>query len=89
MANITINIPDDKINAVVDAFATQYKYSPKVEDDNNQMVDNPVSKAQFARNILKSFVKQVYIAAQVAEVEATKQAAIATATTEVDGVDVT
>ena len=81
MATFTITIPDDKVAAVIDAFASQYHYTTKIEDANGAMIDNPTSKAQFAKNVVNSFIKQVYIGAQIKALDATKQTTIATAET--------
>jgi len=90
MASFTITIPDGKVQAVIDAFAKQYNYQETIPDPNdpNKQIPNPVNKGQFAKNILLSFIKEVYIAAQVKDLEVTRQATIATAKANVDDVTV-
>ena len=90
MASFTITVPDGKVQAVIDAFAKQYNYQETIPhpNDPNEQIPNPVSKGQFAKNILLSFVKEVYIVAQVKDLEATRQATITTAKAAVDDVTV-
>ena len=90
MANFTIVIPDDKVAAVVQAFATQYGYQENIDDPANPgtQIPNPINKAAFAKNIIRSFVREVYIGAQVKEIEATRQATIDTASADLDTVTV-
>jgi hypothetical protein len=51
MAQIIINIPDDKLTEVRDALCEAYNYS----------TDSGLTKAQFAKKIVADFVKQIYI----------------------------
>jgi len=88
MANITITIPDAKLNAIVEAFATQYNYQDQITEDGMNYIPNPVSKAQFARNVINSFIKEVYVAAQVKELDATRVQTINTATAAVSDITV-
>ncbi len=85
---ITINIPDDKKDAVVDAFAIQYKYPKKTQDEDGNEIINPVSKGQFALNIINSFIKEVYVASKISPLEDQRKTIIETATTEIEGVTV-
>ena len=87
MATFTINIPNDKITALLDAFAMQYNYQEQIETETGEMVPNPVSKAQFAKNIVTSFIKEVYIAGQVKSLEEQRIAAINTAKTDIATVE--
>jgi len=69
MANITINIPDDKLPWVVDGFAKRFNYQEQVpnpdfdpeqpEDPvtNPLMIDNPEGKAAFAKKMLIHMIK--------------------------------
>ena len=89
MAQFTIVVPDDKVNGLVNAFAKQYSYQDKISDpETGELIDNPMSKASFAKNIIKQFVKEVYVAAQVKELEATRVATVQQANTDIAGVDV-
>lgn len=84
----TITIPDDKVSAVVNAFATQYRYQVNIDDGEGGTIPNPVSKAQFAKNIIRSFVREVYVGAQIKAIEATRLQIIEDANTATDGISV-
>ena len=74
MADITISIPTPLVSRVVDAFAGQYGYKttiPNPQNPNAPEIPNPVSKSQFATNVVKSFVKEV-VKAYEANTEAEK-----------------
>jgi hypothetical protein len=86
--DITITIPDDKVTAVVDAFATQYKYQEMIFDDQGVETPNPISKASFARGVIRQFIKDVYIAGVASDIDSTRVDALATAETDIDGVSV-
>ncbi len=88
MTQITIEIPEDKIQAVIDAFASNYNYPEQIKDENGVMIPNPTTKAQFARNIIKSFIKEVYVANQVKSIDEQKKVAINTANQEIDVINV-
>ena len=90
MVDFTITIPNDKVDSVVDAFAVQYKYQDTITAPENagEQIANPISKVLFAKNILKTFVKEVYVAAQVKELEVNRKAIIESATADVSGVEV-
>ena len=70
-ASITITIPDGKANAIIDAFATQYNYQDEIGDEDGNMIPNPQTKKQFALEVIKSFVREVYKATKVKEVGTT------------------
>lgn len=88
MANITIVIPDDKVTAVVDAFCTQYNYKETITGIDGEPLPNPTTKAQFAKNVIRSFIKEVYISASVKPLEDTRKTTIETAKTEIENVTV-
>jgi len=75
--DITLTIPDDKAAQVVDSFCKAYKYQDKIRQADGLLIDNPVTKGQFTKNILISFVKEITrsVAAQDAA-EAARQASI-------------
>lgn len=90
MVTITIEIPNDLITDMVDAFAIQYNYPESIPDPENpsKMILNPVNKLQFAKNAVKSFIKEIYTGAQLSNLETTRQQLIADAITTLDDVDV-
>lgn len=69
---ITLDIPDDKVPFVVDAFCFFYRYKDKVPnpafDDtqpidpvtNPRDIDNPEGRNQFAIRMLKYNIKKIY-----------------------------
>ena len=85
---ITITIPDEKKNEVIDAFATQYNYPTKVQNEEGVEIDNPITKGQFALNIVNSFIKEVYVAGQLKPLEEEKAIARDTAIQEIDVITV-
>jgi hypothetical protein len=48
MANITITVPDDQVNRILDGIAGAYRYNPATHG----------TKAQFARAVIARFVKE-------------------------------
>ena len=75
MAQFTISIPDDKVALVKNSFAIQYNRPDEIDDPDNPdvMIPNPVSKVQFAKNIIRSFIREVVRAAQVRTIEVQRQ----------------
>lgn len=86
MAKIVVEIPDEKLDAVVEAFATLYNYQEQIGNETGEMIDNPVKKKQFANNIIASYVKEVYVNAQTRPLEAQKQEILKRASAEVSAV---
>jgi hypothetical protein len=91
MVQFTINIPQERVADLLDAFAVQYNYQAEIDDPNNPdvMIPNPVSKAQFAKNTIKTYIKEVYIAGKLKEIENTRQQIIAQSNQEISTIDVT
>ena len=81
-----IEIPDNRVDEIIDGFAVQYGYQQKVKDTEGEEIDNPVTKAQFARNIIVSFIKEVYVASKIRDIETIRQKTIATAAEELKDV---
>ena len=46
------------LNAGVDAFVYQNGYTDKIINDDGLEIDNPITKLNFARNILRDFMRQ-------------------------------
>ena len=55
MAQITINIPDDKIAEFRDAFADAYGWKNKLDDGTN----NPESKAQHLKRRVIEYMRDI------------------------------
>lgn len=51
MANFTIKIPNDKVDAVVDALCKKFDYTDTLN----------MTKPQFAKKQILNFIKKVYI----------------------------
>lgn len=61
MAQISVTIPDELKDRVIDALCGQYGRPETVNVDGVD-VPNPTTKNQFAQNIVKSFIKEVVMA---------------------------
>lgn len=80
MAQIVINIPDTVVGRVLDAFAATYRYAATLPDGS----PNPQTKAQFAKQRVLAYVKEVVVACESAAAgAAASTSAAATATTDV------
>lgn len=60
MASISFNLPDNKIDTIVDAFSTQEGYQTMVWE-NDAMVPNPETRLQFTKKILRQIMKTAYV----------------------------
>lgn len=60
MANITFTLPDDKVDAVVDAFCAQQGYQEMIWENDTQ-IPNPETKIKFTRRTLKQIMKTAYV----------------------------
>jgi len=98
MSTITMDIPDNQvtfrgeqmplINALIESFAIQYKRPEKITDESGELIDNPVSKGAFARGIIRQFIREVYAAANVSELDEQRNAVIAGANFDSDSIGV-
>jgi hypothetical protein len=88
-ASMTITVPDEVAPQVINAFATLYNYQATIDtDENGDDIPNPESKAAFTRRMIREYVKNVYKAYKVAELEAQRQQVVSDAENDVSGVDV-
>jgi len=60
MASISFNLPDDKIDAIVDAFSTQEGYQTMIWE-NDVQVPNPETRLQFTKKVLRQIMKAAYV----------------------------
>lgn len=60
MAQITLTIPNNKIDDILNAFANNFNYQEFIIDQNGATIPNPVTKAEFAKSVLIDFIKDVY-----------------------------
>lgn len=59
---LTIDIPDNQVTRVVEAFAATYGYQNKIETYNNgelTLLDNPQSKGQFFKEQIIDHIKRI------------------------------
>jgi len=63
MTTITINIPDNLTQRVINGFAKRYNYSATLESGE----PNPETKAQFAKRKVVEFIKQAIREAEIQE----------------------
>jgi hypothetical protein len=75
MATISFNFPDDKIDAIIDAWCIANSY-PETIWENDVLVPNPETKLQFTRRSLKQMMKNAYVSekAKVAMLAASEAA---------------
>lgn len=62
ITEFTYRIPTDKLALAVEAFCGAYKYEPKVRDEADQEIDNPISPRQFMLNKINDFVNETTVA---------------------------
>lgn len=82
-----LKIKKDKEQDVIEAFAIVYKYKEEIESEVDGVITqipNPTSKEDFAQNILNSYIKEVFIASQINDVEIQKQEKLKIAKQEAD-----
>lgn len=72
MARITINIPDDKLQTIIDAFAVEFGWTELIEDGDDE-IPNPESKAEHAKRQVRNFVVDTVRRAKQKNVEAEKE----------------
>lgn len=58
-ATLSINIPDDQVTRIENAFASEFGYPEQVRDGNGDLVSNPESKTAFAKQQVIKFIKDV------------------------------
>ena len=96
-ATFTITIPDNKVEGVLDAFASYTSYQETVsnsdydpeDEESESTIANPISKADNAKNCVKAFIRHIYISNQVnLAVDSVKDTAVSEASDDVSGVSV-
>jgi hypothetical protein len=92
MAQIKINIPDDKLQAIINAFCEQYQYQdkiPNLEDESGIVfIPNPQTKAQFAKAKIGEYIREVYVASKAnSGIDELRKAAIIAAKAEISAVE--
>jgi len=80
MVNVTFTIPDAQVNRYINAFAVMYNYQTEVPDGNGGMIPNPQTKAQFAKQCVVNYMKEIVKACEVQEAVETARTTAASAT---------
>ena len=71
MAKLEINIPDDKVQEVINVLCKRFKYEPEIFNENFdfdnvesqsnlRMLPNPESKQQFVKRMVINFIRREY-----------------------------
>ncbi len=66
-ATMTITIPNEVVGDVIEAFATEFQYPTSVPDpictgeEDCEYISNPMSKATFAKQEIRRFIREIYI----------------------------
>ena len=85
MANFTITIPDAIVSRVVDGLAGQHGYQATTTDEDTGVVTpNPETKQDFARRMMRKWIKESVVAYETGLTEAARKAAEAKAELEID-----
>jgi|DEB0MinimDraft_6_1074348.scaffolds.fasta_scaffold278467_1 hypothetical protein len=79
-ATLSITIPDNQVNRVQDAFANEYGYQEQVLDENGDLVDNPVTKAQFTKSKVVSYIKNTVRSSEKSEAAKTAESNLTSVT---------
>lgn len=61
MAAITITIPNPVLTRVIDGLALGHGWKPFIDDGNGNIIPNPESKTDYAKRIVKEYVKKSVI----------------------------
>lgn len=56
MKSITISAPDEQFDLCVDAICEEGSYSAKVNGGDGKVIDNPISKVDFAKSKLLAWL---------------------------------
>lgn len=62
MAQITITIPDEILQRVLDGIAGQHGYQTMIEQPEGEPIPNPETKAQFAKRMMINWALQSIMA---------------------------
>ena len=77
MAQFVINIPDNKINEIVDILTIRFGYNEDIDNpdfddqeptdpvENPRTIPNPESKVQFSKRMVINFIKTQYREAKI------------------------
>ncbi len=84
MASITLTVPDAIAQRVTDAVCTRYGYQATILDVNNNLIQNPMTKAQFVKRVIYQHLKRIVVAYEIdLAVKSAEDAARTTAETDI------
>lgn len=81
MAQMSFTIPDSILARVINGVAYQNGYQDQVPDANGNLVANPYSKTQFAKDCLKAYVKNCVVSWEANQAAETARVAAVSAGT--------
>jgi hypothetical protein len=69
MANVTITIPDDRLQRVLNKFAIAHGYQVNIPDPTTpgQRIPNPQTRAQFLKAQIIKFIQESVKSVEIAE----------------------
>jgi len=56
---LSITIPAENVELFLECFSDSYGYKSEIMDGNNQMVENPVSPAEFAKQRVAAVISDM------------------------------
>ena len=81
MANITVTIPDASLTRVINGICNTFDYIRSIEG-----VENPPTKAQFAKSVIIEFIKKTV---KNAEINTQTKTTENTVNSEIEGISIT
>jgi hypothetical protein len=90
MAQIKINIPDNRLQGVIAAFCDVYHYQEKVPDGgpDGVLIPNPQTETQFAKAKMGEYIREVYVQSMSnSGIDDLRKAAILAAKAEISAVE--
>jgi len=65
MASFTLTVPNAVVPDLLQAFADMYGYQDTIADAQGSTIPNPVTKAAFAKEKIREYVRDVYKAGKL------------------------
>lgn len=56
MAIFSVDIADEDVDRVINSVSNNYNYQEEIISDNNQVIQNPETKFQFANRMVRKFL---------------------------------
>ena len=83
-----IIIPEEKKQDIIDAFCAVYGYNEAIVKSDGLLVNNEQTKAEFTKQQILSFIKDVYTSYKVTSLDQTKKQIISDALTFTESITV-